>query len=162
VITTPTEILVATDFGQASDAALTYGRMLARTYGASLHILHVVENVFLRAMTADPRNIEALALRQLNERLIDDDRTAHRARVVETSDDAAESILAYARREHISLVVMGTHGRRGMERVLMGSVAERVIRAAPCPVLTVRHAQPTPAVTAPSTSDTRQITIDSA
>jgi len=139
-MTAPTEILVATDFGQAADAALAYGRMLARTFGASLHVLHVVQNVFLRAVVADPRHIETVALRHLNERLTDDDRRTLRARTaIDTSDHPAESIVAYARSANISLIVMGTHGRGTMERFLMGSVAERVIRAAPCPVLTVRH-----------------------
>ena len=139
-MTTITEILVATDFGQAAAEALTYGRTLARSFGASLHVLHVVENVFLRAIVADPSHVEAVARRQLIEGLTDDDQTTLHARIViETSDQPAEAIVAYARAANISLIVMGTHGRGTMERLLMGSVAERVIRTAPCPVLTVRH-----------------------
>jgi nucleotide-binding universal stress UspA family protein len=134
-------ILVATDFGPAADAALRHGRELARTVGASLHLLHVLENFFLRATPVDPRHVEATALRQLADRLTDDDRRALHARyVVETSDHPADAIVAYARAAGIDVIVLGTEGRRGVERLLLGSVAERVVRTAPCPVLTVRCA----------------------
>ena len=56
-----------------------------------------------------------------------------------TSSRAAETIVQYARDHAVDLIVMGTHGRRALAHVLMGSVAERVVRMAPCPVLTVRH-----------------------
>jgi nucleotide-binding universal stress UspA family protein len=132
-------VLVATDFGTAADAALGYGRALARTFGASLHLLHLVENAFLRAVSADPKRLEEAALARLVARLSDEDRRALRARsVVETSDHAAASIVAYARAVNADLIVLGTHGRTGIERLVLGSVAERVVQTAPCPVLTVR------------------------
>ena len=130
---------MATDFGTVAEAALTHGRELSRTFGASLHLLHVLENSFLRATAADPRRLEAAALLRLLNCLTDDDRRILRARsVVETSDHPADSIVAYARTAGIDLIVMGTHGRAAIERLFLGSVAERVIRTAPCPVLTVR------------------------
>jgi nucleotide-binding universal stress UspA family protein len=133
-------ILVATDFEAASDAALVYGRALARTFGASLHLLHVAENQFLRPSPSDPPLVKAAQLRSLHERVTDDDRATLRARaVIETSDDPAEAIVAYARNEQVDLIVMGTHGRSAMSQLLVGSVAERVVRLAPCPVLTVRQ-----------------------
>src|SRR5262245_25858456 len=133
-------VLVATDFGAASDAALVYGRALARTFGASLHLLHVAENHFLRPSPSDPAVVNAVRLRSLNDRLTDDDRVALRARaVVETSDETAETIVAYAGTEQIDLIVMGTHGRGGASQLLAGSVAERVVRLGPCPVLAVRQ-----------------------
>jgi nucleotide-binding universal stress UspA family protein len=58
--------------------------------------------------------------------------------VVETSDHPADNIVAYARTADIDLIVMGTHGRGAFDRLFLGSVAERVMRMAPCPVLTVR------------------------
>ena len=132
-------ILVATDFGTASDAALSHGRELSRTFGASLHLIHVLENFFLRATTADPRRLEAAALQRLLNCLTDDDRRTLSARcVVETSDHPADSIAGYARTADIDLIVMGTHGRGAIDRLFLGSVAERVMRIAPCPVLTVR------------------------
>ena len=133
-------VLVATDFSRSSEAALTYGRALARTFGATLHLLHVVENDFLRATAADPRAIAAGTKRTLNGRLTDEDWIVLRARtVLEVSDSPAQAIADYARREGIELIVMGTHGRSAFAQLLIGSVAERVVRIAPCPVLTVRH-----------------------
>lgn len=135
-----TQILVATDFSDASDAALVHGRALARTHGASLHLLHVMENQFLRPSPADPSLLKAGAARNLNERLTDDDRAAlHAHAALETSDSPAETIVKYAGEHQIGLIVMGTHGRGPVEQLLMGSVAETVVRRAPCPVLTVKQ-----------------------
>jgi nucleotide-binding universal stress UspA family protein len=133
-------ILVPTDFGDASESALTYGRALAKSFGAELHLLHVIENLFLRAVVADPATLEAAARRTLSERLTADDSRALRARpVIKKSDEPADAIVSYAKVEAIDLIVMGTHGRTGAAHMFMGSVAERVVRLAPCPVLTVRH-----------------------
>jgi nucleotide-binding universal stress UspA family protein len=133
-------VLVATDFEPASDAALTYARALAGSFGASLHLLHVAENQFLRPSPTDPTTIKAAYLRSLNERLTADDRQRLNARaVLEVSDETAETIVGYARTADIDLIVMGTHGRSAMAQMLAESVAERVVRVAPCPVLTVRH-----------------------
>ncbi|OFV90226.1 MAG: hypothetical protein A3G76_08115 [Acidobacteria bacterium RIFCSPLOWO2_12_FULL_65_11] len=144
-------ILVATDFGEAADAALAYGRTLARTFGATLHVIHVAENVIMRNaglggesyITLLPdlqRDIEASARKQLDERLIDDDRPAIPTKSsIVTSIVPARSIVEYAKNAGIDLVVIGTHGRGGLTRLFMGSVAERVVRTSPCPVLTVHH-----------------------
>lgn len=134
-------ILVPTDFSAPSDAALAYARTLAGQFGASLHLLHVLENVFLRAIVADPHALETAALRHLHDRLTDDDlRWLGALAVLEKSDIPAEEIVSYARNAGIDLIVMGTHGRTGLSHVLMGSVAERVVRTAPCPVMTTRNA----------------------
>jgi len=133
-------VLVATDFSPASDAALTYGRALARTFGASLRVLHVVDNFFLRPTPADPHAIVAAKQRTVNEQLTDEDRKhLHAEATIEMSDSPAEAITGYARAKDIDLIVMGTHGRGAVSQLLVGSVAERVVRTAPCPVLTVRH-----------------------
>jgi nucleotide-binding universal stress UspA family protein len=133
-------ILVATDFGPASAAALTYGRALARTFGARLHLLHAMENSFLRASFADPTAYGTAMLRTLHEQVTADDFSALKAHVVlETSDSAADAITAYAKSANIDLIVMGTNGRGAVAQLLMGSVAERVVRTAQCPVLTVKH-----------------------
>jgi nucleotide-binding universal stress UspA family protein len=135
-----TQILVATDFSEASAAAMEYGRALARTFGASLHLLHVIENPFLRPHAVDPHTIKNAALSHLFDRLTDDDRRKlHATPVLETSDDPADAIVKYAKARQIDLIVMGTHGRGTVAQILEGSVAERVVRLAPCPVLTVRH-----------------------
>lgn len=133
-------LLVATDFSEAADAALSCGRSLARAFGATLHVLHISENVFLGPIVLDSRSVEEAALNHLLRRLIADDRRSLHARaVVETSHAPAEAIIAYARKANIGLILMGTHGRTGSARLFVGSVAERVVRAAPCPVLTIRH-----------------------
>lgn len=142
-------ILVATDFGEAAGAALTYGRALARTFGSRLHVLHVAENLFTRGiggeayLSAFPelqRDLEDTARRQLHELLVDNDPgRAPVQPVLLTSNTTALAIAEYARRERIDLIVMGTHGRGAVAHLLMGSVAERVVRTAPCLVLTVRH-----------------------
>lgn len=133
-------ILVATDFGPAAEAALTYGRALAKNFGATLTVMHVAENLFLRPTTADPHALKAALVRRLEERLTVDDRSALDARaVLDTSDQPANAITTYAKQAEIDLIVMGTHGRNGISHLLVGSVAERVVRTASCPVLTVKH-----------------------
>jgi nucleotide-binding universal stress UspA family protein len=141
-------ILVATDFGEASDAALVYGRALARTFGARLHVLHVCENIFTRGIGGESyiavlpdlqKDVEDAARKQLHELVLDNDPDAPSVKpALATSNTPAMSIVEYARDEQIDLIVMGTHGRGAVAHLLMGSVAERVVRTAPCPVLTVR------------------------
>jgi nucleotide-binding universal stress UspA family protein len=138
-------VLVATDFGDASDAALSYGRALARTFGAKLHLLHVTENVYLKAVGTDSysvvfpelqRDVDDEARRQLRSRMDQDTPTTI---ALLTSNSPAPTIVDYAKTHQIDLIVVGTHGRGAVAQLLMGSVAERVVRTAPCPVLTVRQ-----------------------
>ena len=142
-------ILVSTDFSEASDAALVYGRELAVRFHATLHVLHVTENVYVTAFGAetyaamDPNlqaELEGGARTRLNELVIDSDQSGPpTSPVVVTSSAPAFAIIDYAGEHAIDLIVMGTHGRGALAHLLMGSVAERVVRLAPCPVLTVRH-----------------------
>jgi len=141
-------ILVATDFGEASEAALRYGRELAKRFDATLHVLTVAENVAIATLGAETfaaiapelqHQIEATARQALNEAIIDSDHSGPVTRpIVVTSSSPATAIVDYARDHDINLIVMGTNGRGVVEHFLMGSVAERVVRLAPCPVLTVR------------------------
>jgi len=146
------QILVATDFSEPSSAALAYGRDLARTFGARLQLLHVVDDLGARLMdpSAYPEldrlqsEAEATALIRLNGLLSEEDRQAlHATALVLTSTSPAEAITSYARdaMPRIGMIVMGTHGRGAMAHLVLGSVAEKVVRTAPCPVLTVRHPQ---------------------
>jgi nucleotide-binding universal stress UspA family protein len=142
-------ILVATDFGEASDAALGYGRELARTFGATLDVLYVTENVLTRGFGVEgyvaaipdlQRDLDRAAEQQLEALISDADRKDLRAKaVVLTMNNPATAIVTYAANSDIDLIVMGTHGRGAVAHLLIGSVAERVVRTAPCPVLTVRH-----------------------
>jgi nucleotide-binding universal stress UspA family protein len=141
-------VLVATDFSEPSVVALAYGRELARTFGAKLHVLHIAESVmatpgveFYGGSLADLQaSVEQAAQRQMKTIVTDEDRTQLSAEtIVHTWTTPAPAIVAYAEETGIDLIVMGTHGRGGLSHFLMGSVAERVVRLAPCPVLTVRH-----------------------
>jgi nucleotide-binding universal stress UspA family protein len=145
---TITKVLVATDFGEAADAALAYGRALARTFNSTLHVLHVTENVYTSggaetyvAVLPDlQRDVEEAARTRLDQLLVDHDTDAPPTKpVLVTSGSPAMAIVQYAKDADIDLIVMGTHGRGAVAHLIMGSVAEKVVRAAPCPVLTVRH-----------------------
>ena len=143
------KIVVATDFGEAADAALAYGRELARAFNAQLDVVHVVENVLTRGFGAEgyvasypelQQEVEDSADRQLASLLSVEDRQVLGARsVLLKSNSPAFTIVGYAKENNVDLVIMGTHGRGAIAHLLMGSVAERVVRTAPCPVLTVRH-----------------------
>jgi nucleotide-binding universal stress UspA family protein len=121
---------------------------LARTFGATLHVLHVLDDVGARAATMAGYGVdvermqlelEQTAQTQLDALLSDEDRRDLGARaVVLTSTTPALSIVQYARDEAVNLIIVGTHGRGVVSHFLVGSVAERVVRTAPCPVLTVR------------------------
>jgi nucleotide-binding universal stress UspA family protein len=140
-------LLVATDFSEPSELALTYGRDLARRFGAKLHVLHVLDDVPSRAVRAggyavDFSDIERAAAKAAREQLdgivTDDDRRELSAEaVLRTSTSPAQAIVWYAKEAEIDVIVMGTHGRGKVAQLLMGSVAERVVRTAKCPVLTV-------------------------
>lgn len=139
------KILVATDFSEPSTVALNYGRDLARTFNASLHVLHVVDDVMMHyspevgLIGQDlQKDLEKVAWRDLELQVTDDDRrTLDIKPVVQSNVGAASGIIDYAKKNAIDLIITGTHGRGAVKHLLMGSVAERVVRIAPCPVLTV-------------------------
>jgi universal stress protein A len=150
---TITRILVPTDFGPASDAALDYSITVARQFGASLQLLHVVDDPVVGG-AAWGSEVYIGSVPALRETLVDEATTtlsALRARA-ERDGIAAESevrlgrpaamIREVAEQQGVDLIVMGTHGRTGVAHLLIGSVAERVLRSAPCPVTTVRTADP--------------------
>ena len=143
-------ILVATDFSMASDAALRYGKTFARTYGAALHVVHVMDDLSARlAMPAEPiipdvgqlqTEMDREAQRALDNLVTDDDRRSYPVTTaLLMSAQPAQTLLVYAHDESIDLIIVGTHGRGGLSELLMGSVAQHIVRDAPCPVLTVRH-----------------------
>ena len=140
-------ILVPVDFDQASDAAVAYARMLAIAFNASLTVVHVYDDVFARAALvpevygAVPPGLGEEALRDLHARLT---ALLHpgvpRGGSVEVLyGPTAKAIVEYAAQCGASLIVMGTHGRRGLAHAVLGSVAGQVLRTAPCPVLAVRQ-----------------------
>ncbi|MBI4637731.1 MAG: universal stress protein [Candidatus Rokubacteria bacterium] len=132
------QVLLATDFSEPSEMATRVAREYARRLDARLHVLHVVSPV------TDP------ASRPLLEKLAAEVGREVPVVVEVVSGGPAREIIRYAQSHAIDLIVLGTHGRTGWSRALLGSVAERVVRWAPCPVLTVpREPAATQAVGAP-------------
>ena len=139
-------VLVPTDFSEASDSALVYGRTLARTFNGRLHVLHVVDDAVLFAgidgYSLDVAAVLGGMVDDAEKRVLtclseDDWREPKTMTEVRTGGPAVE-IAKYAKEAGIDLIVMGSHGRGFISALLMGRVAEKIVRVAPCPVLTVR------------------------
>jgi len=149
-----TRVLVPTDFSAASDSALTYARSLARQFGASINLVHVFEDPFTSgAFVGDGTVMMPLDLRQSLENLAQEQLASRHAEHIGTlplsSTDLlmgspARRIVEHAEETNADLIVMGTHGRSGLGHLLLGSVAEKVVRTARCPVLTAREPAPQP------------------
>jgi len=138
------KILVPSDFSEHSAFALTYAADLAKRYSATLSLVHVYPVVNYAAAEGfalyTPQQLAAL-LTELSDQLKAEESKLRAAGVpvVETNlvqGDAYQELLALA--PQYDLIVMGTHGRTGLKHALIGSVAEKLVRTAPCPVLTVR------------------------
>ena len=143
-------VLVPTDFSDASESALNYGKAMAEAFGASLHVLHVMEDLLAHAWAAEvyvasmPNlrdEIERESRQRLGTMLTPEDVTRLRAEIALVAGNPFIEIIRYAKANNIDLIVMGTHGRGPIAHMLLGSVAEKVVRKSPCPVLTVREAQ---------------------
>lgn len=138
----PTNILVPVDFSPCSERALDYAVALAGKLGARIHVVNAVgatlpelSVALTDQMISSIRHNNALVL----DKLIQPRRAlAQFGELIVVDDDARDAILKAARALRADLIVIGTHGRRGLSRVLLGSVAEDVLRRAPCPVLAVR------------------------
>jgi nucleotide-binding universal stress UspA family protein len=143
-------MLVATDFSDASAPATTYAFCLARALNARLYIVHVVPEDDVRVTKAiraylqsevTPEILVDALYNEAAKRLATLVEKAHATelvheRLIITGDPAAE-IIRCAVAKQVQLIVIGTHGRRGVTRFLLGSVAERLLREAPCAVLVV-------------------------
>jgi nucleotide-binding universal stress UspA family protein len=138
-------ILVPTDFSTASDAALPQAEALAKQKSASLLILHVEEPPLAygggELYYGLPEPNSERILKMLEDVRPADPTVAFTHRL--TMGDPAGEIVRIAAEEGVEMIVLGTHGRSGMTRMLMGSVAESVVRRAPCPVLVYRAAAET-------------------
>jgi nucleotide-binding universal stress UspA family protein len=142
-------ILAPTDFSPSAERALEYACSLASQLGATLHLLHVLSDAVI-PVGPDPSLITAIPPEYYSEtesqsrealaRAIPDTWPQPPARRVEVRwGSAVEGITAYAADQRIDLIVLATHGRTGLSHVLLGSVAEQIVRTAPCPVLTIRR-----------------------
>lgn len=141
-------ILLPTDFSKYSTEATKYACALAEKFDAELHLLHVLET----HLSATPEFAAGLALptpvkesrsacEQLLVKVLDPAwAELRKGRIVRSIEDGNPfvEIVRYAKEREIDLIVLGTHGRSALAQVLMGSVADRVVCKAPCPVLTVR------------------------
>jgi nucleotide-binding universal stress UspA family protein len=145
-----TRILVPVDFSPHAEGAIEFAATIAQRFGGSVELLHVVEDPFVSGAWST----EAFTpnIPELMDRLIADARTRLEAiaaaaakhgvafaATVETGEPA-RTIIEHAKTGAFDLIVMSTHGRTGLTHLFLGSVAEHVLRTAPCPVLTVRAA----------------------
>ena len=148
-------ILAPTDFSAHSEKAVRYACGLAERVGAELHLLHILSEILpagpdpLLMPVMPPeyyQENEDRAKETLNS-LLDSAWGTPRSIVTAVRwGSPVEAIVAYAVDNRIDLVVIATHGRTGLSHVLLGSVAERIVREAPCPVLTIRDRHRGPAV----------------
>jgi universal stress protein A len=150
MMTSVRTILVPVDFSEGSRRALKYASELAARFGATVDVLHVWDvPTYLPTETLINAGSQAWELT----RLVQNDAEAELAKFVAEAAAsgitiartraepgvASQVIVDAARHDHYDLIVMGTQGRTGLEHVILGSVAERVVRHANCPVLTVRE-----------------------
>jgi nucleotide-binding universal stress UspA family protein len=146
------KVLYPTDFSEYSLAALPYAVNIAKQNGADLYCLHVVEMPQEEYLTREymvPLNVphvpkdkvlrtaRARMERFVKENLSETDKVTSRVLI----GTPFVEIIRYARDQSIDLIVIGTHGHSALAAMLLGTVAEKVVRKAPCPVLTVRHPQ---------------------
>jgi len=137
------KILFPTDFSPFAEKASEYAVSLAKKYGSKLYVLHVIEQfTYIIDIGIDFRtqtSLEATARKLLDDTVASLSKHGVDIEGVLRSGNPFAEIVHFASRENIDLIVMATHGRTGLEHMLMGSVTEKVIRKAPCPVLTIRR-----------------------
>jgi nucleotide-binding universal stress UspA family protein len=128
-------ILLATDFSSCSETLVHYGRSLAKLYGSTLWLAHVIAPEGIgRTLTDLVRDKAQKHMEQLQgSEQLKDVRSKAIVEVGETWDVLGRII----EREHIDLIIVGTHGRTGLKKLVLGSVAEKIFRHSPCPVLSI-------------------------
>ena len=142
-------ILVPTDFSDGARHALRYGFSFAREYEAELLLLHVVESVaapyasdlFPVPMAEVFQELSAYARGELDKLAADASGKGVSARTQVVQGKPSHEIMRVAREETIDMIVLGTHGKGVLDQAIFGSTTERVVRKAPCPVLTVRMSE---------------------
>lgn len=136
-------ILVPVDFSEASEAAILHAKEIAQTYGAEIDLIHVVEEaVYPSAYGVEPVSIPTQEIIERVEASLADlvrkDIGYEHAKVQAVVGYAPRAILDHAKESEADLIVIATHGRTGLDRVLLGSVTERVLRQSPTPVFVVK------------------------
>ena len=139
-------ILFATDFSEGSSRALPYALDMAKQYDAKLFLIHVIYDVaktvgwYVPHVSIDEiyRDMERSAREELEKSYVENMRGLQNTEQVVLKGIPHEEIIRFAEENKIDLIVLGTHGRTGIDRMLFGSTAEQVVRNATCPVLSVR------------------------
>lgn len=142
-----TKILVPTDFSESARYALPFAIDLAEKYGAEMHILHVVEPIavpvdFAWGTYSYPdieKQLSGFVENTLEKITKDEIPSNLKVKHSIHHGKSWREIITFAKEEGMDLIVMATHGLSGFSHALYGSTAEKVIRKAPCPVLTIRH-----------------------
>ena len=140
------KILFPTDFSEGSDNALPYAADMAKHYGAKLCLLHVIQDIaeatgwYVPHVSLDElyRDIEKNAAKEMDRYGVEELRGIKDIERIVVKGRPYEKILKFAGENKADLIVIGTHGRKGLDRVIFGSTVEKVVRDAPCPVLSVR------------------------
>lgn len=140
-------IVCPVDFSESSDYALQHAVEFARMFEAQLVVLHVVEAPFLPSYAMAGVPDLSLPLEQIQEgarsglqAIVEECRKKYEDVEQElVTGTAFLEIISYAKEQEVDLIVLGTHGRTGLSHIIIGSVAEKVVRKSPCPVLTIRH-----------------------
>ncbi|WP_411964726.1 universal stress protein [Haloferax sp. YSMS24] len=135
-------ILVPVDGSAPSELAVEQATNLAKTLGATVHVLYVVDERVLHATQLDAGGL-VRAYEEEGEKIVSEEAEVAQAADVDVvtaveHGSPHRAILRYADEHDVDLIVMGTHGRRGLERYLIGSVTERVLRMTDVPILTIR------------------------
>lgn len=143
-------IVVPTDFSELANLAVDYGAAIAEQFQSELHLLHVVDDYYVLApegqlMLPDRneylRDLKAASRQELARLPVNARLAAERVSRHTVVGRPFEEIVRFAKDQQTDLIIIGSHGRRGVSHLLLGSVAERVVRVAGCPVLTVRPDQ---------------------
>ena len=137
------KILFPTDFSESAENASRYALSLAKKYASKVYVIHVIEpftytTEFGLDFSAQLKEMEASARRLLDDIAASIKKTNLDVESALITGEPFVEIIKYARKEQVDLIVMATHGRSGIEHMLMGSVAEKVVRKSPCPVLTIK------------------------
>jgi nucleotide-binding universal stress UspA family protein len=139
------KILVPVDFSENSNRIIQYGAYVAKQFGAEMEAIFVAQTFQDYSEFFEPH----MPVIQFEEDLVASAKERMKSFLAESLDpsvvcnglvmagDIAETILDYAKEQKVDLIVMGTHGYKGLEKVLFGSIAEKIVKRSPCPVLTI-------------------------
>ena len=141
------KVLFCTDFSKISDCAFDYAFGIAKRDDGMLYILHVIpvtpqqyhleRHLSKKQLDDIAANLEEDRRRMFNEKYLNFIKDKTKVKIVTETGDEAEKILEFVQKEKIDIIVIGTHGRTGIEHVFLGSVAEKIVRRSPIPVFVI-------------------------